>query len=137
MSTTTTQNTRAVTVSKLRLDESLYDLLAERAAKKGVQVETEIANHLRRTQMYTASTPVYLDDDARNALMQIAGRAITTPAELLAWATRVASLKIGEVEIELGERLATRLDTRRFGKDWITFLKQAVTEALEEKVGMR
>lgn len=132
-----TANVPTVRIPALRLEESVYDTYAERATKRGRTVEDEIAKHLTSTANYNATTPIYLSDDDRNALTQLAGVMIQTPADLFAWAKRLAALKIGEVQIELSERLATRLDTRKFGADWTGYLTRTVTECLEEKVGMR
>lgn len=137
MAITPVRNVPTVKVSNLRLSEDVFDTFSERAIKKGHEVETEIRRHLEATKAYNASAPIYLDDEIRNTLSQLAGRSIASPADLVAWARRLASLQIGEVHIELDERLATRLDTRRFGKAWPDFLRCLVTESLEEKVGMR
>ncbi len=121
----------------LKIPEDLCDVFAERAAKNGRSVETEILKHLEFTQKYSAGFPIYLGDDARNELSTLAGRTMLTPEDVLKWAKEVASLKIGEVSIELPLQLAGRLATRRFGKDWKPYLHDTVIECLEERTGMR
>lgn len=119
------------------LDEELYDHLAERAAKRGHKVEHEIAERLALTRNYTALTPIYLDDDVRGQLSQIAGRTIRTPEELLSWARSVSSLTVQGTRIDLSEQLLKRLETRRFGLSLPELLSKLVPEQLEEYVGLR
>jgi len=126
-----------VTVKALRLPETLYDQLSERATKHGRSVEDEIFLRLRDCRDFTSLSPIYLDDAQRNELSKIAGRLIRTPTDLLDWARQMVSLKVGTVEIPLGQQLITRLESRRFGKTWDDFMRALVPEKLEEHVGLR
>jgi len=121
----------------LRLPEELYDVYAERAAKTGRQPETEMLDRLSICRTHNATSPIYLDDDARNALSQLAGKTMRTAEDVLLWARYIASLKVNGTEITLDERLLKRLSTRTFGKTLPDFLRQAVTEQLEDLVGLR
>ncbi len=121
----------------LRIPEATYDAYAERAAKLGREPETEINARLASCIDHTGSGAIYIDNDTRNQLTQVAGRLIQTPADLTNWAKRVASLQVGGVTIELTEQLATRLRSRTFGHTWDEYITRTVTEALEQSVGMR
>ena len=132
-----TLNVPTVKITALRLDESTYDVFSERAIKRGRDVESEIASHLAATRTYNATMPVYLDDSARNALSQIAGKLLRTPDDIINWAKQISSLDVTGVKVELSERLLTRLSTRCFGKTLEEMIRQTVTESLEEKVGLR
>jgi hypothetical protein len=121
----------------LSIPEPLFDTFSERAIKKGRTAEEEIVQHLDATQSHTGTTPLFLGDDERNELSQIAGRTLRTPRELIEWAKRLSSINVGGTSIALDERLLTRLDTRRFGKTMPDMITKTVTEALEERVGLR
>jgi hypothetical protein len=121
----------------LRIPESLFDVFAERAAKKNMNADQEILRHLGATATYNSSSPIYLDDDTRNELSTIAGRTLQAKEDVLAWAKAVAALQVGEVNITLPLTLAGRLSTRRFGKSWKEYLTQTILECLEERVGLR
>lgn len=129
----------AVTFTKvsLRLPEGLYDAYAERAAKFGRTVEEEMTLRLRDCREHTASQPIYLNDDDRNALTQIAGTMIKNPTDVIAWAKLVSSIDVGGVEVELSAQLIKRLETRRFQQPMAQFLARTITEQLETYVGMR
>jgi hypothetical protein len=122
---------------KLRLPENIYDNLAERATKYGRDVEDEIAFRLRDTLAYTASQPIYLDDNARNELTQLAGTILRTQDDVLRWARKQTSLNIGHVDVPLTTLLADRLRSRCFGRTWAEHITRVVTESLEQYVGMR
>jgi hypothetical protein len=137
MAKTTLSNIPTMKVNGIRLPEDVYDTYSERAIKKGRDVESEIASHLAVTRTYNSTTPVYLDDNSRNELSQIAGKLLRTPEEIVAWARQISSLTVADVKIELSERLLTRLSTRTFGRSMPEMIRQTVTESLEEKVGLR
>lgn len=122
---------------KLKLPEGLHDHYAERAAKYGRDVEDELLIRLRDTRDYTATSPIYLDDDARQELTQIAGHLIRTQDELLTWARKLTSLKVEQVEVTLGQTLTTRLATRCFGATWEEHIRRTVIRCLEAEVGLR
>ena len=121
----------------VRLPENVADLYAERAAKFGRDVEDEIFLRLRDCREHTATTPIYLNDDQRNELSQLSGMGIRTADDLLAWARKQSTLKLGEVSITLSTQLANRLSTRRFGASWEELLRRIVIENLEREVGLR
>jgi hypothetical protein len=131
------QTESTVNIKNLRLPETLYDTLSERAAKHGRSIEDEIFIRLRECRDFTSVSPIYLDDTQRNELSAIAGRLIKTPADLISWAKQMVTLKVGEVDIPLGQQLVKRLESRRFGKTWPELMRSMVTEGLETAVGLR
>ncbi len=122
---------------QLRVCEDLYDAYAERAAKSGVEPEAEMLSTLARCREHNASQAIYLNDAQRNELAQLAGRVIKTPADLLAWARQQVELTVDGVSVPLSTQLAARLDSRRFGATREEHLRRAVTEQLEQLVGLR
>lgn len=126
-----------VITHKIRLSEQLSDLYEERAFKHGRKVEDELEFRLRDCASHTASQGIYLDDDCRNTLSQLAGLGIKTPDELLRWAKQMVTLKVAGVDVSLNTVLAKRLESRCFGSTWEELIKRVVTQALEEYVGLR
>lgn len=126
-------------VLKLKVPEPLYDKFAERAIKFNREPEDEMLSRLRSCVDFTdvGAGAIYVDNDTRNQLTQISGKLIQSPADLVNWAKRVASLQVGGVTIELTEQLATRLRSRTFGRTWDEHITRTVLEALEQSVGMR
>jgi hypothetical protein len=124
-------------VFKLRLPEPLYDKLSLRATKFGRTVEEEIALRLRDTQDYTSIQPIYLTDEDRAALTQIAGKMIRTAADLMTWASQLTTLHVEGVDVPLTQTLVTRLKSRQFGVTWPEHVRRTVTECLEQFCGMR
>jgi len=122
---------------EITLPEDLYDRYAERAAKAGVGVESEIVKRLTRCVDHTAVTPLYLTDEQRNRLNIVAGKLIESPEDLINWALRLSRLKVQGVEITLDERVLSRIDGRRFGATLADTIRKFVIEGLQEKVGMR
>jgi len=122
---------------KLKLPEATYDALAERATKFGRDVEDEIVFRLRDTLTYTANQPIYLNDDQRAALTQIAGRLIRSPDDLMQWASQLTTLHVEGVDVPLTQTLVTRLKGRQFGTSWPEHVKRTVVECLEAFVGLR
>lgn len=132
------KTTAASTVTlKLKLPESLADVYGERAAKRGRDAEDEIASHLAKTREYSSQTPIYLTDADRSTLSEIAGKQISTGADLIAWVRHLSTISVADVDIPLGELLLARLDGRRFGKTLPDLLKQVVVEQLESYTGLR
>lgn len=129
--------TSSIIKRELRIPEELFDVFAERAAKKNWNVDAEIVRHLNVTSSYSATSPIYLDDVTRNELSQIAGHSFQTREDLLEWAKKVSALQLGEVHITLPLPLVGRLSTRRFGKSWKDYLTQTIIECLEERTGLR
>ncbi len=121
----------------LRVPESLHDQYAERAAKFGRDVEDELLLRLRDCRDHTAAMPIYLTDDQRNELGQLAGRTFSKADDVLAWARKQCSLNVGNVTVKLSTQLADRLASRCFGRTWEEHMQRTVTEALEREVGLR
>ncbi len=121
----------------LRMPEKLYDQYAERATKFGRDAEDEILMRLSACVSHTGIGAIYIDNDARNALTQCAGKLMQTPDDLINWARRLSTLQVSGVSIELSEQLMSRLRSRTFGHTWEEHITRTVTEALEQSVGMR
>lgn len=121
----------------LRLPENLYDQFMDRAVSHNRDVETELTNHLAATVRHTSTQPIYLDDDDRRVLSELAGYRITNAFELIKWARAMVSMKVAGVDISLDQRLLSRIESRRFGKPLPEHLKQCVLEQLESLVGLR
>lgn len=134
MPTAAKTSTQKVT---LRLDESLVDAYTERATRRARTVETEMQEALERSRTHTSSQPIYVTDAARVALSELANRPLTNEASLISWAQSLSSIKVGGIDIPLGEQLLKRLSTRTFGKTFEDYLRQSVIEQLESLVGMR
>lgn len=122
---------------QLDLPTELFDMYAERAMKYGRNVDDEIVRRLNECKDHTATSGIYLDDDARQELTQIAGHLIRTQDELLKWARKLTSLKVEQVEVTLGQTLTTRLATRCFGATWEEHIRRTVIRCLEAEVGLR
>ena len=127
----------SVNIKNLRLPEILYDELSERALKHGRSVEDEIFCRLRDCREHTAAQPIYLNDLQRQELSHLAGKLIRTPEDLLKLVHEMTAVKVGGVEIPLGDQLIKRLETRKFGKSWKELLTGLVTSGLEGEVGLR
>lgn len=122
---------------RIRLSEDLHDTYAERAIKHKREVEDEISLRLKSCRDHTSLTPIYVTDQTRNELTLIAGRTIASEADLLKWAKDISTMKIGGVEIQLSNRLLSRLETRAYGRSLADAIRDAVVERLEEYVGLR
>src|SRR5882724_12162501 len=119
---------------EITLPEDVYDRYAERAAKSGVSVESELVKRLARCVEHVDPAPLYLTSEQRNRLNIISGAMLDSPEALINWALRLSRLKVQGVEITLDERLLSRIDSRRFGKTLGETIKRMVVEGLEEKV---
>lgn len=122
---------------QITLPEALYDGYAERAVKMGRSVEAEIIARLQRCVEFTATSPIYLDDTARNEISVVAGQLIQTVPDLLNWSKRMVQINVAGVEVKLDERLLSRLKSRCFGKSLEDTIRGYVVEGLESAVGMR
>jgi len=121
----------------LELPIDLYDLYAERGAKFGRSAEAEMIIQLTRCQDYNAANPIYINDQQRNELSQLAGRLIATPDDLLTWAHNISTMKVQGVEVTLDQRLLSRIEGRRFGQSLASTIKRETLEGLERSVGLR
>ena len=132
-----TASVPTVSISKFRVPEHLYDIYSERAAKFGRSVEEEFVLRLRDCSTHTDPGSIYITNDTRNTLTQLAGQTIKNESDLLTWAKRQISLNVGGVDIPLTTQLADRLRSRLFGSKWEDFIRRTVTENLEREVGLR
>ncbi len=121
----------------LTLPEPLADLYAERALKTGHTTEGEMVSQLARCATYTSGSPIYITDEQRNMLSQIAGRLIATPDDLLTRAHNISTMKVQGVEVTLDQRLLSRIEGRRFGQSLASTIKRETVEGLERSVGLR
>lgn len=126
-----------VTLRSFKVNESTYDVFAERGAKAGNSVEREINKTLDRYAKFNDIAPLHFTDADRNELSVLTGRSFATPAELIAWLKHLISASVENVEIPLHTQLITRLQTRRFGATWEELLNRVVIESLETYVGLR
>ena len=122
---------------EITLPEDVYDRYAERAAKSGVSVESELVKRLTRCVDHVDPAPLYLTSEQRNRLNIISGTMLDSPESLINWALRLSRLKVQGVEITLDERLLSRIESRRFGATLAATIKRMVVEGLEQTVGMR
>jgi len=127
----------SVTLKSLRLSESTYDMLAERAAKSGSSVEREIARSLDRYAQFNDVSPLHFTDHDRNELSVLVGKSFQTPADLIAWIKQMISAKVAGVDVPLHDQLIKRLQSRAFGSTWDELINRVVTQSLETHVGLR
>ena len=125
------------TPTRQKLTIVVSDALADRYAKPGSSIESEMALRLAKCVDYTATNPIYITDEQRNMLSQIAGRLIATPDDLLTWAHNISTLKVQGVEVTLDQRLLSRIEGRRFGQSLASTIKRETIEGLERSVGLR
>lgn len=121
----------------LSVPEGVYDQYAERAAKRGVDVLDEILTHLTRTRNWTDSTPIYLDNSARQTLSKIADKTLHNQQDVLDWARQSSSLTINGVKVELSSPLRAKIDAQRYRTPFKEFLPAKVTELLEHWLNLR
>lgn len=132
-----TKQATAIKVS-LKVPEEIYDEYAERATKFGRTVEQEMFLRLKNCRDHNAITGIYFNDDQRAEIQKALGHVITGPEMVLERLKTLLSLKVGNVEIPLSERLQIRLRTRVFrGQTIEKVLQKEVTEGLERYVGLR
>ncbi len=122
----------------LTLPEDLHDQFAGRADKNGRTVEKELLEHLRRTKDFTATQPLYFNDDQRARLQKAMGQLVTNADEVLDKISSLISLKVGEISVPLYDRLQTRLRTRVFrGHTLESVVQRETVQALERFTGLR
>jgi hypothetical protein len=136
MAIASVRSTTSVRVS-LALPEGVYDQYAERAAKRGVDVMDELLTHLTRTRNWTDSTPIYLDNSARNALSKIADKTLHSQQDVLDWARQSSTLTINGVKVELSSPLRAKIDVQRYKTPFKEFLPSKVIELLEQWLNLR
>lgn len=122
---------------KIELSIETNDKYEERAIKAGRAVEDELERTLARCADYNASTPIYLDDDARNELTLLSGTSIRTPEDVITLVKMLLSIKVAGVEVPLHSQLLKRLESRRFGSTMQELISRVVVEELERFVGLR
>ena len=122
----------------LALPEAVYDQYAERATKFGKTVEQELTERLLRLKDHTSITPICFNDDDRAKLTHIMGRSITKPGELLGRLGNLVTLTVGEIKVNIPERVQVRLKSRIFrGETLAGKVAKIVVEALEQECGLR
>src|SRR5882724_9577730 len=122
----------------LRIPEDLADHYAERASRYGRDAETELLSRLAACREHTdGSNAIYVDDQSRQILNQLAGQTIRNADDLIQWASRMTTLKVGGVSIVLNPQLADRLRSRTFGSTWEDHIRSTVIRCLEVEVGLR
>jgi hypothetical protein len=125
---------------QITLPESLYDEYCVQAAAERVPVEKLLADRLTRCASHTGTRTLYFSDKERNELERITGgHLISSAADALAKIRTTCQVKVGNVVVQLNERVTQRAHarakaTRKAPEEW---LRKEVLENLERSVGLR
>lgn len=124
-------------IIKLRMPEELYQAYEAQAGKGSV--EKAILDRLRRCQTYTAGRPLYFNDAERGELEHITGGWSLPNAETaLTRVKQLVKVRVGEVEIELDERILQRMAHRAKAerKEFNVWVTREVTQGLMRSTGL-
>ncbi len=123
---------------RLEVPQSLFTLYEEQGAKFNREAEDEMVERLRRCVTYTATKPLYLDDDQRRKLEDALEHNIGSAEQAVAQITTALSIQVGDVGVEIPAQVARRLASRVFrGETYEEVIKREVIKALEVFCGMR
>ena len=124
----------------IAVPEALYDKYAAQGKAEGVTAEKEIADRLTRTADFTDTRGLWFNSKQRNELERITGGHLIENAEqALSRIRTTAQVKVGEVTVQLDERLTQRVHSRAkaFRKTPEKWLAEETRKGLEVATGMR
>jgi len=123
---------------KMELPESLWNVYEEQAIAHGRSVEDEIEERLKLCQEYQSSRPLYFTDADRVVLEKAFGHVLAKPSQVLDRLGNLLNLRVGNIKVELPDRLQTRLRTRVFkGHSYEEVVQREVIQGLERYCGLR
>ena len=121
---------------RVRLPNKLLKAYEMEAKRQDKQLEEVVATRIAECAYYTATKPLYFNDEQRRALEQIMCRNYSDPAILLQDLTRFYSCRVEDVRIGIDPRTFVRLKTRcHHNKPIAEFLKETILRLLREHVG--
>lgn len=123
---------------KMELPESLFNAYEVQATEHGRSLEDEIEERLKLCQDYTSARPLYFTDADRVVLEKTFGHVLAKPSQVLSRLSALLNLRVGNISIDLPERLQERLRTRVFkGSTYEQVVKREVIQGLERYCGLR
>jgi hypothetical protein len=123
-----------------RITLSLPDKIASQydsQTSKGQTVEDLMADRLKQAVKWGGKKPIFLTDEHRKAVERLVGKNLSTAHQLVMAVERLATLKIGEVHVDLPTQLADRIATRAVRRPVQDVIREQVTQGLEQFVGLR
>ncbi len=107
--TATPSNTRVA----IKVPDEVAAIYEAEAVRRGKTVEYVMSERLSKCRDHNASQAIYFNDDERQALVHLTGGSlINDAAQALARIRTTLSLTIGDVKIDVDQRLAQRICTR-------------------------
>lgn len=125
---------------QLHIPESVYDEYVSQAQSAKQGVEKVCSDRLRTCVNHTSGRGLYFTDAERASLERITGgHLIDNAAMALQRVQTTVSLKVGDVTIELTERLLVRASSRAKAerKTLAEYVTKEVIQGLERSVGIR
>jgi hypothetical protein len=122
------------------LPEDVAEKYDEQAKHSGHTTEKICADRLRTCVTYTSGRGLYFDDRERSELEHITGgHYISDAAAALARIKTTVTLKVGDISIELTDRVLARCSSRAKSerKTLEEYVKKEVIQGLERSVGLR
>lgn len=125
---------------QLHIPESIVARYEEQAKAAKVSLEKVCSDRLRTCVSHTSGRGLYFNDDERSALERITGGHLINDATVALDRIRTTvSLKVGDITIELSERLLARASSRAKAerKSLAEYVTKEVIQGLERSVGIR
>lgn len=125
---------------QLHLPESTYNRYEEQAKSVKLPIEKILSDRLRSCVEHTSGRGLYLNDEQRSKLERMTGGHLILDAEsALVKIHTTVSLKVGDVTIELNERVLARCASRARSerKSFEEYVKREVIHGLERSTGLR
>jgi hypothetical protein len=125
---------------QLHLPESVVNKYETQAQSVKQPVEKVMSDRLRTCVTHTSGRGLYLNDDQRSSLERMTGGHLIMDADMaLQKIHTTVSLKVGDITIELTERVLARCASRAKAerKSFEDFVKKEVIQGLERSTGLR
>lgn len=122
---------------KLNIPRGVFEKYEAQASASETSTESVVADRLVTCVNQTSKKPLYIDDEMRQKFDSLFGKNLSTPEQLYKEVEKLLKVNVADIEVNLKPLVVTRLRTRCFGTTFEDFVKQRVTEGLEEYVGMR
>ena len=96
----------------IEMPQSLFEIYESQGMKSERMPEDEILQRLHRCKNYTASKPLYLNDELRAKLEHAVGHNFSSAETAIMQVINAVSLQVGDAGVQLPPRLTQRLASR-------------------------
>lgn len=129
--------TAATETVRIEMPAEILAIYERQAKSRNIPVEWVMAERLRHYSAVPSQKPLVIDDESRRELESMLSRNFSSPDALVSSVSRIMTVRLDGLEIQLKPPLLDRLKYRCIGMEWHKFIKQTITQCLESFAGMR